>query len=152
FEAAACPAAGASFAGAALLKKAARLALRAHVAPSIDTEVHKALREVADVAAIGVFADNVRKLLLAAPFGPEPVLGVEPGPRTGCKGAVVDGSGRYLGSGLMHLETPGGKAAAAPVLAELVQKGGIRAVAVGNGTAGRETEAFVREALRHFQI
>jgi len=152
FEAAACPPARASFAGAPLLRRAARLALRAHVAPSIDTEVHKALREVADAAAIAVFADNVRKLLLAAPFGPKPVLGVDPGLRTGCKLAVVDASGRYVGSGLMHLETPAGKASAAPVLAELVKKGGIRAVAVGNGTAGRETETFVREALRHFQI
>ena len=152
FEGAACPPAAAAFAGAPLLKRAARLALRAHVAPSIEAEVHKALREVADTAAIRVFADNVRKLLLAAPYGPKPVLGVDPGLRTGCKLAVVDASGRYVGSGLMHLETPGGKAAAAPVLAQLVKDGGIRAVAVGNGTAGRETETFVRETLRHFQI
>jgi uncharacterized protein len=152
FETTACPAPASGFAGAPLLKRAARLALRAHVAPSIETEVHKALREVADAAAVGVFAENVRKLLLSAPFGPKPVLGVDPGLRTGCKLAVVDASGRYLGSGLMHLETPAGKAAAAPILAELVQKGGIRAVAVGNGTAGRETETFVREALRHFQL
>ena len=152
FETAACPAAAAAFAGAALLKRAARLALRGHVAPSIEAEVHRALREVADTAAIGVFAENVRKLLLAAPFGPKPVLGVDPGVRTGCKLAVVDASGRYVGSGLMHLETPAGKAAAAPILADLVKKGGIRAVAVGNGTAGRETETFVREALRHFEI
>jgi uncharacterized protein len=152
FETAACPPAAAGFAGAPLLRRAARLALRAHVAPSIETEVHKALREVADAAAVGVFAENVRKLLLSAPFGPKPVLGVDPGLRTGCKLAVVDASGRYVGSGLMHLESPAGKAAAAPILAELVQKGGIRAVAVGNGTAGRETETFVREALRHFQI
>jgi uncharacterized protein len=152
FEGAACPPAAASFAGAALLKRAARLAFRAHVAPSIDGEVHKALRELADSTAIGVFAENVRKLLLAAPYGPKPVLGVDPGLRTGCKLAVVDASGRYLGSGLMHLETPGGKAAAAPVLAQLVKEGGIRAVAVGNGTAGRETETFVRDTLRHFQL
>jgi uncharacterized protein len=152
FEAAACPPAHASFAGAALMKRAARVALKGHVTPSIDSEVHKALREVADAAAITVFADNVRKLLLAAPFGPKAVLGVDPGLRTGCKLAVVDESGKYVGSGLMHLETPGGKAQAAPVLAELVKKGGIRAVAVGNGTAGRETETFVREALRHFQL
>ena len=150
FESAACP--SRSFIGAALLKRAARLALRAHVTPSIDAEVHKALREVADAAAITVFAENVRKLLLAAPFGPKPVLGVDPGLRTGCKLAVIDATGRYLGSGLMHLETPAGKAAAAPILADLVKKGGISAVAVGNGTAGRETEAFVREALRHFEI
>jgi uncharacterized protein len=152
FEAAACPPAAASFAGAPLLKRAARIALKGHVAPSIDSELHKALRDVADTAAIGVFADNVRKLLLAAPFGPKAVLGVDPGLRTGCKLAVVDAAGKYIGSGLMHLESPGGKAEAAPILAELVKRGGIRAVAVGNGTAGRETETFVREALRHYQL
>ena len=121
FEAAACPAAGAAFAGAPLLKRAARLALRGHVAPSIESEVHRALRDVADTAAIAVFAENVRKLILAAPFGPKPVLGVDPGLRTGCKLAVVDASGRYVGSGLMHLESPAGKAAAAPILADLVR-------------------------------
>jgi protein Tex len=146
FEAAACPAS--TFGGAALLKRAARMALRAYVAPAIETEVHRALREVADLAAIAVFAENVRKLLLSAPFGSKAVLGVDPGIRTGCKLALVDASGKYVGSGLMHLESPAGKAAAAPELASLVRKGGIRAVAVGNGTAGRETETFVREALR----
>jgi uncharacterized protein len=146
FEGAACSAP--AFAGAPLLKRAGRMALRAYVVPAIETEVHKALRDVADEAAITVFAENVRKLLLAAPFGPKAVLGVDPGIRTGCKLAVVDGSGKYVGSGLMHLESPAGKASAAPVLADLVGKGGIRAVAVGNGTAGRETETFVREALK----
>ncbi|MDB4983394.1 MAG: transcription accessory protein, partial [Myxococcales bacterium] len=147
FEAAACPTPG-IFAGTPLLKRCARMALRAYVAPAIETEVHRALREVADLAAIAVFAENVRKLLLSAPFGSKAVLGVDPGIRTGCKLALVDASGKYVGSGLMHLESPAGKAAAAPVLADLVRKGGIRAVAVGNGTAGRETETFVREALR----
>lgn len=150
FEGVACP--KADFAGAPILKRAARLALKGHVAPSIESEVHKALREVADTAAISVFAENVRKLLLAAPFGPKAVLGVDPGLRTGCKLAVVDLAGHYVGSGLMHLETPGGKAQAAPILADLIKKGGIRAVAVGNGTAGRETETFVRETLRHFEL
>jgi protein Tex len=146
FEGAACTAPG--FSGGALLKRAGRLALRVYVAPAIETEVHKALRDVADAAAISVFAENVRKLLVAAPFGPKVVLGVDPGLRTGCKLAVVDATGKYVGSGLMHLETPAGKAAAAPILIDLVKKGGITAVAVGNGTAGRETESFVREALR----
>jgi len=107
--------------------------------------VHKALREIADEAAIKVFAENVRKLLLSAPFGPKAVLGVDPGLRTGCKLAVVDDSGKYLGSTVMHLETPSGLVAAGAILAKLVKEGGIRAVAVGNGTAGRETEAFVRK-------
>jgi uncharacterized protein len=150
FEGVACP--RADFAGAALMKRAARLALKGHVAPAIDSEVHKALREVADAAAITVFAENVRKILLAAPFGPKAVLGVDPGLRTGCKLAVVDQAGKYVGSGLMHVETPAGKAQAAPILADLVKKGNIRAIAVGNGTAGRETETFVRETLRHFEL
>ena len=68
FEAAACS--KPDFAGAPLLKKAARFALRVHVIPAIENEVHKALREIADEAAIKVFAENVRKLLLSAPFGP----------------------------------------------------------------------------------
>jgi uncharacterized protein len=147
FEGAACTVP--AFPGAALLARAARAALKAHVMPAIETEVHRALRDVADAAAITVFADNVRKLLLAAPFGPKAVLGVDPGLRTGCKLAVVDDAGKYVGSGVLHIETPAGKADAAPIVADLVRKGGIRAVAVGNGTAGREAEAFLREALRH---
>ncbi|KAB2836316.1 RNA-binding transcriptional accessory protein, partial [bacterium] len=82
--------------GAEVLRKAARLALKAHVQPSIDSEVHKALKAVADEIAIKVFADNVRKLLLSAPFGPKAVLGVDPGIRNGCKLAVVDDSGKFL--------------------------------------------------------
>ncbi len=145
FEAAACT--KPDFAGAPLLKKAARFALRAHVVPAIENEVHKALREIADEAAIKVFAENVRKLLLSAPFGPKAVLGVDPGLRTGCKIAVVDDSGKYVGSTVMHLESAGGRSGGSSILAELVKKGGIRAVAVGNGTAGREAEAVVRDAL-----
>ena len=145
FEAAACTVP--DFAGAPLLKKAARFALRAHVVPAIENEVHKALREVADEAAIRVFAENVRKLLLSAPFGPKAVLGVDPGLRTGCKLAVVDDSGKYVGSTVAHLESAGAKLGAATLLTELVKKGGIRAIAVGNGTAGRETEAVIRDAM-----
>ncbi|HEY5284113.1 MAG TPA: Tex family protein, partial [Polyangia bacterium] len=145
FESAACTVP--DFAGAPLLKKAARLALRAHVVPAIENEVHKALREVADEAAIRVFAENVRKLLLSAPFGPKAVLGVDPGLRTGCKLAVVDDSGKYVGSTVVHLESAGGKTASNTLLAELVKKGAIRAIAVGNGTAGRETEAIIRDAM-----
>lgn len=136
------------FAGASLLKTAARLAARAHVIPAIENEVHKALRDVADEAAINVFAENVRKLLLAAPFGAKAVLGVDPGIRTGCKLAMVDSSGAYVGSALMHLESERGRQEAKMLLAKLVEQGGVQAVAVGNGTAGRETETFVQQALK----
>jgi uncharacterized protein len=138
------------FSGADALRKAARLAYKAHVFPSIESEVHKALKEVADPVAIQVFAENVKKLLLASPFGPKAVLGVDPGIRTGCKIAVVDDSGKYIASTVMHLQTDDQKTKAVEMLHQLFTNGQgfeIRAVAVGNGTAGRETEIFVRKAL-----
>ncbi|HWQ33090.1 MAG TPA: Tex family protein [Blastocatellia bacterium] len=134
--------------GAEVLLKSARMALRAYVLPSIETEVHRALKEVADEAAIRVFAENVRKLLLAAPFGPKAVLGVDPGIRTGCKLAVVDDSGKYVASTVMHLQSKGEQEHARKLLTEIVKNGQIRAIAVGNGTAGRETESFVREVMK----
>ena len=134
--------------GAAVLKKAAKMALKAYVQPAIDNEVHKALREIADEAAIKVFAENVRKLLLASPLGPKAVLGVDPGIRTGCKLAVVDDSGKYIASTVMHTQSEGEKTKAAALLLEVVKNGNIRAVAVGNGTAGRETETFIRKTLK----
>jgi len=81
FEAAACTVPDSP--GAQVLKEAARSALRDHVLPSIENEVHRALKDAADEAAIRVFAENVRRLLLEAPFGPKPVLGIDPGSRTG---------------------------------------------------------------------
>ncbi|MFN7946283.1 MAG: Tex family protein [Blastocatellia bacterium] len=134
--------------GAEVLLKSARMALKAYVLPSIETEVHRALKEVADEAAIKVFAENVRKLLLAAPFGPKAVLGVDPGIRTGCKLAVVDDSGKYVASTVMHLQSKGDQEHARKLLTEIVKNGQIRAIAVGNGTAGRETESFVREVMK----
>ena len=145
FEHAACPVADSL--GAEVLLRAARLALRVYVQPSIETEVHRALKEVADEAAIKVFAENVRKLLLSAPFGSKAVLGVDPGIRTGCKLAVVDDGGRYLADHVIHLQSKNDQERAKRLLTEIVRNGSIRAIAVGNGTAGRETEAFVRETL-----
>jgi uncharacterized protein len=140
--------AGAATPAQPFLKKAARFALKAHVLLSIEAEVHKALKEVADEAAIHVFAENVRKVLLAAPFGPKAVLGVDPGLRTGCKLAVVDGSGKYVASTVIHLKGESGLAHARKTIVESVKTAAIRCVAVGNGTGGRETEAFVRETLK----
>jgi uncharacterized protein len=134
--------------GAEVLLKSARLALKVHVLPSIESEVHKALKDVADEVAIQVFAENVRKLLLASPYGPKATLGVDPGIRTGCKVAVVDDSGRYVASTVMMLQTEDQKTKAKEMLGEVVKTGNIRAVAVGNGTAGRETELFIRQTFK----
>ncbi len=131
-----------------VLLKSARMALKAYVLPSIETEVHRSLKDIADEAAIKVFAENVRKLLLAAPFGAKAVLGVDPGIRTGCKLAVVDDSGKYVASDVIHLQSTNEQERAKRLLAEVVGNANIRAIAVGNGTAGRETETFVREALK----
>jgi uncharacterized protein len=146
FEAAACTVPDSP--GAAVLAKAASLALREHVLPSVENEAHRSLKEAADEAAIRVFAENVRRLLLASPFGARPVLGVDPGLRTGCKLAAVDAAGTFIRSDVVHLQNEEGKAQAGPRLAEIVKGDGIQAVAVGNGTAGRETEIFVRHALQ----
>lgn len=134
--------------GAALLKRAALMAYKAYVFSSIENEVHKTLKKVADEAAITVFAENLRKLLLASPFGSKSVLGVDPGIRTGCKIALVSDSGEYMASTVMHLQSSGERSNAEKMLQEVVKSGNVRAVAVGNGTAGRETETFVREAFK----
>jgi uncharacterized protein len=134
--------------GAALLKRAALLSYKAYVFSSIENEVHKTLKKQADEAAITVFAENLRKLLLASPFGPKSVLGVDPGIRTGCKLALVSDSGEYLASTVIHLQSPGEKGMAEKVILEVAKNGNIRAVAVGNGTAGRETETFFRDVFK----
>lgn len=133
--------------GAAILKKAARLALKAHVLPSIENEVHRELKRVADEVAIQVFVENLRRLLLASPFGAKAVLGVDPGVRTGCKLAALDDAGTFLASEVLQLNTEAGQTHAKQLLGALLAKVSVRAIAVGNGTAGRETEAFLRTTL-----
>ncbi len=131
-----------------VLARAAQAALESYVKPSIETEVHRELKSAADEAAIAVFAANLRRLLLESPFGPKAVLGVDPGLRTGCKLAVVDATGRFVASDVLHLESEDGRAAAGKVLGEALARAEIQALAVGNGTAGREAEAFLRAELR----
>ena len=134
--------------GAAVLAEAARLALGQYVKPSIDAEVHRGLKAAADDAATDVFAANLRRLLLEAPFGPKSVLGVDPGVRTGCKLALVDAASSLVSHTVLHLETEEGRAAAKPLLDAELGKAPVGAVAVGNGTAGREAEAFLLASIR----
>jgi len=149
FESAACTVADSP--GAEVLLRAAKLALKGYVLPSIENEVHRALKEVADDAAIKVFAENVRKLLLAAPFGSKAVLGVDPGVRTGCKLAVIDDSGKFLASSVMYLQSKSEQENAKKMLSAVIGNASLRAIAVGNGTAGRETESFIRETLKEIE-
>jgi protein Tex len=119
------------------------------IAPSIEVELRLEAKNRADEAAIGIFAQNLRNLLLLPPAGGRRVLGVDPGLRTGCKLAALDQTGRFLEHSTIYPHTGGPKAQAAGAeLVRLVERHDLRLIAIGNGTGGRETEIFVREALR----
>lgn len=120
---------------------------------SIQAEIRMELKRRSDAEAIQVFKDNLYNLLLAPPAGPISVLGIDPGLRTGCKVAVVDHTGRLLAHDVLYLHTSKhGNEEAAPKLEALLRKHNVRAIAIGNGTASRETDAFVREFLREKKI
>jgi protein Tex len=117
--------------------------------PSLQTEVRRALKERADAEATTVFQGNLRSLLMAPPLGTYGVLGVDPGLRTGCKLAVVDETGKFLEHATIYpLTQRQDIAGAEQVLQALVSRYTIKAVAIGNGTGSRETEAFVRQFLK----
>jgi len=116
---------------------------------SIQAEIRLELKRRSDTEAIQVFRDNLYNLLLAPPAGPISVLGIDPGLRTGCKVAVVDETGKMLAHDVLYLHTSThGNDEATPKLAALLLQHNVRAIAIGNGTASRETDAFVRGFLR----
>ncbi|MBN1486478.1 MAG: RNA-binding transcriptional accessory protein [Anaerolineae bacterium] len=113
--------------------------------PAIEREMRRQLTEVADAHAIEVFATNLKSLLLQPPLRGQVVLGIDPGYRTGCKVAVVDATGKVLD--ITTIYPTHKKNQALEVLRHLVQKHGVTVIAIGNGTASRETEALVAEAI-----
>jgi uncharacterized protein len=120
---------------------------------SIQGEIRLELKKRSDTDAIQVFRDNLQNLLLAAPAGPISVLGIDPGLRTGCKVAVVDETGKFLANDVLYLHTSKSAATgAADRLVTLLAKYNVRAIAIGNGTASRETDAFVRDTLREHHL
>jgi protein Tex len=130
------------------LGKAAEDAVKRLLLPSVQSDVRVDLKMQADRAAVEVFAQNLRELLLAAPFGTHAVLGIDPGQRTGCKCAVVDETGKLLHHTTIYLvQGADSIERARQTLREICRKYRPRAVAVGNGTHGRETESFARDLL-----
>jgi uncharacterized protein len=118
------------------------------VAPSVENDVLAELKERADRAAVEVFAENLKNLLLAPPLGGRRVVGIDPGIRTGCKCAAVDDTGKFLGHLTIFPSSGESQAERAKrELAAFIEVHRPAAVAVGNGTAGRETESFVRALL-----
>ncbi|MBX3440286.1 MAG: helix-hairpin-helix domain-containing protein, partial [Planctomycetaceae bacterium] len=117
--------------------------------PAIESALLQELKERADEEAIRVFAQNLRELLLAPPAGPQVTLGIDPGFRTGCKVAVVDGTGKFLESCTIYPTPPKSDvASAAAALKELMARYSVKLIAIGNGTASRETDAFVARLLK----
>lgn len=149
FEFYACPKGGPLVKG--FLDLAAKSALTVHVIPSIENEVHKKLKDSADVFAIEVFAENVKKLLLASPFGARCVLGIDPGIRTGCKLALIDKKGQFISHTVLKTQGEKAEENAKALFNEVLKQIEIDAIAIGNGTGGRETEIFIRKILKELE-
>ena len=124
---------------------AAEDAYKRLLSKSIENEALRILKQKADEKAVAVFSDNLRQVLLSPPLGGRPVLAIDPGFRTGCKIACLDATGKLVHHDVIHPHTPNGKSSATQRIPTLVNRYKIRAIAVGNGTAGRETESFIRE-------
>ncbi len=116
---------------------------------SITAETRLELKQKADAEAIKVFRENLENLLLSPPAGQLAVLGIDPGIRTGCKIAVVDDTGKFLSHDVIYPHAPKHDTAGAErTLKALIQKYDVKAIAIGNGTASRETESLVRDFLK----
>jgi uncharacterized protein len=118
---------------------------------SIQGELRLELKRRSDMEAIDVFRENLQHVLMASPAGPICVLGIDPGLRTGCKIAVVDETGKFLAHDVIYPHT-GREKEASQKLAVMVAAQNIRAIAIGNGTASRETDAFVRDFLAEHKL
>ncbi len=130
------------------LKLAAADGFKRLLSPSVENDIRSELKSRSDVAAVEIFAGNLRNLMLAAPLGGAPVIGVDPGLRTGCKCAAIDATGKFLGTITIYLSQGEAQLALAKEqFAAFVKEHQPRAIAVGNGTGGREAESFVKRTV-----
>lgn len=130
------------------LEKSVVDAYKRLIIPGVETDVRVDLKLKSDRAAVDIFADNLRNLLLASPLGGRSVIGIDPGLRTGCKCAAVDDTGKYLDTVTIYLcQGDNSLDAARLQLLKFIAKHQPFAIGIGNGTGGRETEAFVKKIL-----
>ena len=123
------------------------------IAPSVEIDVTVEQKMKADRAAVDIFAENLRHLLLQAPLGEKKIIGIDPGLRTGCKCVALDATGKFLENCTIYPSQGERKALEAKVdLCKLIAKYRPYAIAVGNGTGGRDTEAFVRSVLKEANL
>jgi uncharacterized protein len=145
---------------AAYIKLAIDDGIKRLIYPSLEREVRSELSEVAEDQAIEVFAENLNKLLLQPPLKGKMILGIDPAFRTGCKLSVVDQTGNVLTKGVIypHEKSKGSVAADKDIeqskttLFQMIKKHHIELIAIGNGTASRETESFVSELIKEFKL
>ncbi|MDS4029804.1 MAG: Tex family protein [Candidatus Contendobacter sp.] len=138
----------------AWLRETARWAWKVKLLPHLETELKQRLREAAEEEAIQVFARNLRDLLLAAPAGARPTLGLDPGLRTGVKVAVVDATGKLVDTATIYPHVPRNQwDESLHVLAELCRRHRVELISIGNGTASRETDRLATELIqRHPEL
>lgn len=130
---------------ARIVREACNDAYKRLLLPSLENEVLSAQKEKADKEAIGVFTTNLRQLLLAPPLGSKRVLAIDPGFRTGCKVVCIDEQGNLLNNATIYPHPPQKETGPAKAkIAQLVEAYKIEAIAIGDGTAGRETEHFIK--------
>ena len=126
-------------------------AYKRFIGPAIEREIRNELTEMADEQAIGIFGENLRNLLLQSPLKGKVVLGFDPAYRTGCKLAVIDETGKLLAIEVVYPHKPASpdkRQAAGPALKKLIETYQVDMIAIGNGTASRESEQFVAEQLK----
>lgn len=137
---------------AILLKEAAEDSLKRLLLPSVEREIRKELTEKAEEQAIHIFSENLRNLLLQPPMKGKVVLALDPAYRTGCKLAVLDETGRVLDISVIYPHPPAAKKAEArEKTIALLDRFGVEVVAIGNGTASRESEQFIAEILKEMK-
>jgi len=120
--------------------------------PSIEREIRSDLTEKAEDGAMKVFSENLRQLLLAPPIKNKVVLALDPGFRTGCKFALIDGTGKVLETGVVYPTPPANKAEESKKkLMPLIERHGVEIIAIGNGTASRETESFAADMIKEIK-
>jgi uncharacterized protein len=127
------------------VKKAIKDAYRRLLQPSLESEFRMALKTKGDEEAINVFAENLRQLLLSSPLGSKKILALDPGYRTGCKVVCLDEKGELKENGVVYIHEANRLRDAEQKVREWVKKYDIQAIAVGDGTAGRETEQFIKK-------
>lgn len=127
------------------VRKAVKDAYRRLLQPSLETEFRTLLKQKADEEAINVFAENLKQLLLSSPLGGKRVLAIDPGYRTGCKVVCIDEKGELKTNDLIFIHEPGKLTAAEHTIRHLAGSYDIQAIAIGDGTAGRETEQFIKK-------